>query len=68
MLIEKFMTNVSLPEWIAFLGCIVLMLSSFCSCCSNSCSGKGGKQNVDYEVKLEFYGEIDPEVCHILVL
>jgi len=34
----------------------------------NACSGKGGKQNVDYEVKLEFYGEIDPEVCHILVL
>lgn len=33
----------------------------------NSSSGKGGKQNVDYEVKLEFYGEIDPEVCHILV-
>lgn len=31
-------------------------------------SGKGGKQNVDYEVKLEFYGEIDPEKSKYVVL
>lgn len=31
--------------------------------CSNS--GRGGKENLDYEAKLEFYGEIDGEVCRV---
>lgn len=31
-------------------------------------SGKGGKQNLDYEVKLDFYGEIDGEKSKFAIL